>query len=128
MTTLQRPPVPAHVDERIFITLGLSTICRQGLSCMKRVADYEKEIIILVTKNNMSFELPVAVTSQLEVQYYNASSMDIKQELLDGPPRVFNFNDPASIPEGPKVAQLEMTSKTMVARRFKYGTTVEVVF
>ncbi|RLM58508.1 laccase-15-like [Panicum miliaceum] len=122
------PAVPAQVDDRIFITLGLGSVCRRGKSC-KRGEGNEEEFMLVATMNNVSFELPAAMTPLLEAQYYHGSSVETLHELPDRPPRVYNFTDPALIPYGPKAAQLEMTSsKTMVARRFRYGTTVELVF
>ncbi|XP_062196990.1 laccase-15-like [Phragmites australis] len=120
----QRLP-PAHVDEHLFITLGLGSVCRRGQSCTRSGS---QESIVVATMNNFTFQLPAATTPLLEEHYYNSSMMDTLQELPDAPPRVFNFTDHALIPEGPKEAQLEPTSKAALARRFRYGAAVELVF
>ena len=41
---------------------------------------------------------------------------------------MFNYTDPALIPPGPKEAKLEPTSKAALARCFRQGAVVEVVF
>ncbi|CAL4986260.1 unnamed protein product [Urochloa decumbens] len=132
LTSLQHPMgplVPAQVDERMFVTLGLGTICRQGQSCKRLGKGNERDLILVATMNNISFELPETIMAPLlEAHYYNTSIMDMLQELPDRPPRMYNFTDPALIPPGPKEAQLEATSKSLLARRFRYGTKVEVVF
>lgn len=78
--------------------------------------------------NNISFELHSEMTSLLETHYYNIIDMDVLRELPDRPPRASNYTDRSLIPEGPKEAQLEQTSKATVARWLRCGTTVEVVF
>uniref|UniRef100_A0A0A9A5S7 Plastocyanin-like domain-containing protein n=1 Tax=Arundo donax TaxID=35708 RepID=A0A0A9A5S7_ARUDO len=121
----RHPLVPARVDESLFITLGLGSICRRGQVC-KRGGNNES--IAVATMNNVSFLLPVVTTPLLEAHYYHAGSMDTLQELPDMPPRAFNFTDVALIPEGPIAAKLEPTSKATMARRFRHGTVVDVVF
>ncbi|OEL15906.1 Laccase-15 [Dichanthelium oligosanthes] len=119
----ERPPVPTRVDERLFVTLGRGTICRRGQSssCNKSMT--------VTTMNNISYQQPQGATPLLELHYYNTNSLTtMLQELPDKPPRVFNYTDPALIPPGPKVAKLEPTSKATVARRFRHGAVVEVVF
>ncbi|OEL31946.1 Laccase-15 [Dichanthelium oligosanthes] len=123
------PSVPTHVDERLFITLSAGSICRQGKSCART----DTETIIVVTMNNVSFQHPMdARTSLLEAHYnYHGSDwggdMDL-DTLPDRPPMPFNFTDRALIPYGPKEERLEPTEKATTARRFRHGSTVEVVF
>ncbi|CAN6373261.1 unnamed protein product [Urochloa humidicola] len=130
LTSLAHHPkhlaVPTRVDERMFITLGLGSICRRGGSSCKRSGSNES--ITVATMNNISFQQPVVETPLLELHYYNSNSMDMLQELPDKPPRVFNYTDPALIPPGPEEAKLEPTSKATLARRFWHGTVVKVVF
>ncbi|CAN6283662.1 unnamed protein product [Urochloa humidicola] len=120
----QRPPVPTRVDERLFVTLGRGTICRHGqsLSCDKSIT--------VTTINNISYQQPDTATPLLKLHYYNTGSLvTMLQELPDNPPRVFNYTDPALMPPGsPIVAKLQPTSKATVARRFRHGAVVEVVF
>jgi laccase len=71
------PPVPAQVDENLFITLGLVSICKRGQpSCTRgeRVDTFTK-----ATMNNISFELPATTTvgPLLEAHYYNIRSLDM---------------------------------------------------
>ncbi|XP_062197637.1 laccase-15-like [Phragmites australis] len=125
-----RPLVPAQVDERLFIALGMGTVCRRGQSCKRSGSD---ESIQVATMNNVSFQLPAAVAAPLlEAQYYNhnntAGGGVELYTLPDRPPRAFNFTDRAMINWGPEEAPLEPTKKATVARRFRHGATVEVVF
>ncbi|TKW15151.1 hypothetical protein SEVIR_5G217600v4 [Setaria viridis] len=125
----RRPMVPLRVDEHLFIALGLGmTPCRRGQSCNRRKGD---ERIIAATMNNVSFHLSSIRTPILEAHYYHTGGRKDDGTLLelpDRPPRTFNFTDPALIPEGDKEALLEPTSKETVARWFRHGATVEVVF
>ncbi|CAL4990207.1 unnamed protein product [Urochloa decumbens] len=72
-------PVPERLNERMFITLGLGSVCKHDrLSCKR--GDGSNESTILATMNR------------------------------------------------PKAERLEPTSKAALARRFRYGDVVEVVF
>jgi laccase len=124
---LQRPhQVPTRVDEHLFITLSLGSICRRGQSCKRGGGN---ETFTVATMNNVSFQQPATAAPLLELHYRNTSSMDVLlQELPDKPATVFNFTDQALIPQGPKEAVLEPTSKATIARRFRHGAVVEVVF
>jgi laccase len=128
LTSLHDLEVPnKHVDERLFITLGLGSICRGGHTSCKRSENNES--MDVATMNNLSYHQPAATTSLLELHYYNTNSiLTMLQELPDKPPRVFNYTDPALIRPGPKEAKLEPTSKATIARRFRQGDVVEVVF
>ncbi|RLM58841.1 hypothetical protein C2845_PM18G11770 [Panicum miliaceum] len=119
-------PVPGQIDERLFITLGLGSVCRQGQSCKR--GDNTTDNLIVATMNNVSFQLPTVSTPLLEAHYYNTSNMELLQELPDVPPRVFNFTDLSLIQTGPKEKKLEPMSRAALARRFRYGAVVEVVF
>nr|CAB3473439.1 unnamed protein product [Digitaria exilis] len=121
------PMVPVRADEHLFIALGLGMVpCQVGQSCSKRQGE---ENFIVATMNNVSFHLSSTTTPLLEAHYYHTGRMDdVALELPDRPPRAFNFTDQALIPEGPKEALLEPTSKATVERRFRHGTVVEVVF
>jgi laccase len=120
--------VPKEADERLFVVLGLGSICRHGgLSCQRGDS---KEIILVANMNNVSFHLPESMaTPILEAQYYhNGMEMETLQELSDGPPVTFNFTDRELIPFGPKEMRLEPTSRAKLVRRFRHGATVDVVF
>ncbi|TKW02106.1 hypothetical protein SEVIR_8G223100v4 [Setaria viridis] len=123
----QRPRVPTRVDERLFITLGLGSICRQGhSSCGRSESD---DSLIVATMNNVSFQQPALEMPLLEMHYYNPDRVaTMLQELPNKPPMVYNYTDPALIPLGPKEAKLEPSSEATVARRFRQGSVVEVVF
>lgn len=117
------PMVPVRAEEHLFIALGLGMVpCRRGhQSCSRRKQGDENTIV--ATMNNVSFHLSSSITTPLL-----ASMDDAVLELPDRPPREFNFTDHALIPEGPKEALLEPTSKATVARWLRHGTVVEVVF
>ncbi|KAL6606244.1 hypothetical protein ACP70R_041897 [Stipagrostis hirtigluma subsp. patula] len=128
LTSLRHaPPVPERADERLFVTLGLGSICRRGGSCERSGSS---ESIIVATMNNVSFELPAAATTTLlEAHYHRTGGADdALLELPDKPPVAFDFTDPGLIPWGPKEAPLEATSRGTMARRFRHGAAVEVVF
>ncbi|PAN16703.1 hypothetical protein PAHAL_3G078600 [Panicum hallii] len=117
-------PVPKRVDEHLFITLGLGIACRRGLNCDR---EDEKENILVATMNNISFLQPTAPL--LAAHYYHVgANKDELQELPDKPPKVFNFTDPSLIPIGPKEKALERTYVATLARWFRYGSVVEMVF
>jgi len=82
----------------------------------------------VATMNNISFQQPAVNAPLLELHCHNANGMDMLLELPDKAPRVFNYTDPALIPPGPKEAKLEPTSKAALARCFRQGAVVEVVF
>lgn len=121
----QRPSVPERADESLFITVGLGSVCRQGQTCKRSGS---KEAILVATMNNVSFQLPDTTMPLLEAHYYHTSDMDMLQELPDRPPVVFNFTDRGFVPWGPKEAKLEPSSRGSLARRFRYGTVVDIVF
>ncbi|KAL6641657.1 hypothetical protein ACP70R_019838 [Stipagrostis hirtigluma subsp. patula] len=124
---LPPPPPPARVDERLYVTLAGGSICKRGGQSCKRGGSNES--IIVATMNNVSFQPPTTARQPLlEAHYYHTGGLDALQELPDRPPRPFNFTDPAYIPWGPNEAWLEPTTKATVARRFRHGAVVEVVF
>jgi len=133
------PPVPARPDESLFVALRMGSICRRGRSSCKRSGS--KESIIVETMNNVSFQLPAAsaATPLLEAHYHHhhhrnngttatAGGLDQLYTLPDRPARPFNFTDRALIPWGPNEAWLEPTEKAAVARRFRHGAVVDIVF
>jgi laccase len=122
-----RLPVQRRVDERMFIVLGLGTICKQGHKFCKR-GDSNEDILV-ATMNNVSFQ-PPAVTSTplLEAHYYHTGPCGKMQDLPKMPPKLFNFTDEALIPFGPKEMRLEPTYKETLVRRFQHGAIVEIVF
>ncbi|KAL6905938.1 hypothetical protein ACP4OV_003539 [Aristida adscensionis] len=127
LTGLRRrgqPPVPARVDERLFVTVGLGSVCRRGETCKRSGSN---ESIIVATMNNVSFQPPA--TPLLAASYYHAGGLDkLLRELPDRPAREFNYTDRELIPWGPREAALEPTTKATLARRFRHGAAVEVVF
>lgn len=130
------PPVPATADESLFVVLRMGSICRGGRLSCKRSGS--KESIIVETMNNVSFKLPAAAaaTPLLEELYYDnrgngtavGGGLDELYTLPDRPAKPFNYTDRALIPWGPNEAWLEPTEKATVARRFRHGTVVDIVF
>ncbi|CAO2149355.1 unnamed protein product [Urochloa humidicola] len=126
LTSLHQQRVPTHVDERLLITLSAGSICRRGQSC-KRSASVES--LIVVSMNNISFQLPAAASSAAMLEeHYHGSELMMYETLPDRPPKVFNLTNPALIPFGPEEARLEPTEKATTVRRFRHGAVVEVVF
>nr|CAB3490113.1 unnamed protein product [Digitaria exilis] len=122
LTSLHKSRVPTRVDEHLLIVLSAGSICRRGHRSCKRSGDMESNV--LVTMNNISFELPAAaaaaVTPLLESHYYHRNE-PVYVTLPDRPQRAFNFTDHALIPFGTKEAALEPTGKATTARRFRHG-------
>ncbi|GJN05007.1 hypothetical protein PR202_ga22600 [Eleusine coracana subsp. coracana] len=120
-----RHRVPMHVDERMFITLGLGSICRDGgTRCKRRRSN---ETIVVATMNNVSFHHPTT-TSLLE-RYYDGTGKGVyTEDFPDHPPRPYNYTNRDYIPPGPLEEALEPTFKATKLRRFKYNTSVEIVF
>ncbi|OEL36386.1 Laccase-15 [Dichanthelium oligosanthes] len=104
----RRPMVPLRADEHLFIALGLDMAsCPRG-----EPACQGDEKTIVATMNNVSFHLSPITTPLLEAHYDHTGHMDdALLELPYRPPRAFNFTDSALIPEGPKEALLEATSR-----------------
>ncbi|XP_062197019.1 laccase-19-like [Phragmites australis] len=122
----ERHRVPMHVDERFFITLGLGSICRDPTKkvCKRRRSN---ETIVVATMNNVSFH-PPTTTSLLE-RYYDGTGKGVyTEDFPEHPPRPYNYTDRAMIPPGPLEEVLEPTFKATKLRRFKYNTSVEIVF
>ncbi|KAG2563838.1 laccase-19 [Panicum virgatum] len=120
-----RHRVPAHVDERLFVTLGLGSLCRGGRTACKRRRS--NETIVVATMNNVSFHHPTT-TALLERYYDGASEGVYTEDFPDNPPRPYNYTNRDLIPPGPLEEALEPTFKATKLRRFRYNTSVEIVF
>ncbi|CAL4990214.1 unnamed protein product [Urochloa decumbens] len=120
-----RHRVPEHVDERLFITLGLGSICRDGKKdCKLRRSN---ETITVATMNNVSFHHQTAA-SLLE-RYYDGTGKGVyTEDFPDRPETPYNYTDMDLIPVGPLEEVLEPTTKAIRLRRFKYNASVEIVF
>ncbi|XP_051181293.1 laccase-19 [Lolium perenne] len=120
-----RHRVPMHVDERLFFTLGLGSICRNNsTSCKRRRSP---ETIVVATMNNVSFRHPTNA-SLLERYYERRTSGLYTEDLPDHPPHPYNYTDRNLIPPGPLEEALEPTFKATKLRRFRYNTSVEIIF
>ncbi|KAF2911856.1 laccase-20 isoform X3 [Oryza sativa Japonica Group] len=119
LTGLMHPKhrrVPMHVDERIFIILGLGTICRGRNTTCKRQRSLET--IEVATMNNVSFTHPN--TTALLERYYDGTPEGVYTEDFPvRPPRPYNYTNPALIPPGPLEEVLEPTFKATKLKRFK---------
>lgn len=130
------PQIRGHVHERLYLTLGKGSICRdRNKTFCKRGGNPESFEVAYI--NNVSFHLPEKI-ALLEARYHgkitNGNSswnggMPV-EDLPSKPPRAFDFTDKALIPSVPggKLEELEPTRKATMTRRFGYNTTVEVVF
>ncbi|CAD6255736.1 unnamed protein product [Miscanthus lutarioriparius] len=107
----QRARVPARADERLYVTLGLGSICRHGRKSCKR-GDEPKSNQVIANMNNVSFHDATA-TPILEAHYYRRGGNGVvgTAGLPDHPPSAFNYTDPALIPFGPVEMRLEPTSR-----------------
>ncbi|KQJ99779.1 laccase-20 [Brachypodium distachyon] len=131
------PQIRGPVHEHLYLALGKGSMCtdRNKTSC-KRGGNPESFEVAYI--NNVSFHLPEK-TSLLEARYYgrtmnnsdhNWNSGVPVEDLPSKPPRAFNYTDNALIPVAGnvKLEELEPTRKATMTRRFRYNTTVEVVF
>ena len=118
--------VQQRVDEKMFIVLGLGTICKQGHKFCKR-GDSDEDILV-ATMNNVSFQPPTSSKSLLEAHYYHTGRHVMTQDLPKMPPKLYNFTDEALIPFGPQEMRLEPTYKATLVRRFRHGAVVAIVF
>ena len=118
--------VQQRVDQRMFVVLGLGTICKQGHKFCKR-GDSDEDILV-ATMNNVSFQPPTSSKSLLEAHYYHTGRHVMTQDLPKMPPKLYNFTDEALIPFGPQEMRLEPTYKATLVRRFRHGAVVEIVF
>ncbi|KAL6611214.1 hypothetical protein ACP70R_039142 [Stipagrostis hirtigluma subsp. patula] len=121
----ERHRVPMHVDERFFVALGLGSICRDGTTRCKR--GRSNETVVVATMNNVSFDHPTTA-SLLERHYDGTSEGLYTEDFPERPPWPYNYTDRSLIPPGPLEEVLEPTLKATKLRRFKYNTSVEIVF
>nr|TKW24870.1 hypothetical protein SEVIR_3G078100v2 [Setaria viridis] len=121
---MRRNLTSLRVDEHLFVTLGLGTICRRGQYCNRTK---ENETDLVATMNNVSFHLPTT-TPLLEAHYHHIGGEDALILLPEKPPRVFNYTDRSLIIVGPVEKLLEPTSRATMAPWFQYGSVVEMVF
>ncbi|XP_037410237.1 laccase-19-like [Triticum dicoccoides] len=120
-----RHRVPMHVDERLFFALGLGSICRGTNKTCER--GRSPETIVVATMNNVSFRHPTNA-SLLERYYDGQTSGLYTEDLPDHPPHPYNYSDRSLIPPGPLEKALEPTFKATKLRRFRYNTSVEIIF
>jgi laccase len=77
--------------------------------------------------NTVSFRHPTNA-SLLERYYERRTSGLYTEDLPDHPPHPYNYTDRNLIPPGPLEEALEPTFKATKLRRFRYNTSVEIIF
>nr|XP_019706153.1 laccase-6 [Elaeis guineensis] len=120
LTSLLRPgnrTVPLHVDERMFVTVGLGrTACQPGQVLCNQTAG-----ALAASMNNASFQFPTTM-SILQAHYEGVKGV-YTADFPDEPPVFFDFTNASD----PSLQYLMFTSKSTKVKRLKYNTTVEMV-
>ncbi|XP_058099502.1 laccase-7-like [Magnolia sinica] len=103
--------LPLHVDEHMFITVGLGLEqCGQNATCTRPSA----------SMNNASFQLPTTL-SMLQA-HFNGVQGIFTDDFPDTPPLVFDYTNA-------NASQLVSTTlKSTRVKRLAYNSTVEIVF
>lgn len=120
LTSLCRPGdriVPLHVDERMFVTVGLGfSACQPGqLFCD------QTQGALAASMNNVSFEFPTTI-SLLEAHFRGVEGV-YTADFPDKPPVFFDFVNAS----GKADPALQWTSKATKVKKLKYKTAVEMV-
>lgn len=120
LTGLRRPgdrTVPLHVDERMFVTVGLGRVaCRPDqVSCNQTTGS------LAASMNNVSFQFPTTM-SLLQAHYEGVEGV-YTADFPDEPPVFFDFTNASN----PSLQSLMFTSKATKVKKLKYNTTVEMV-
>ncbi|KAK9289428.1 hypothetical protein L1049_007583 [Liquidambar formosana] len=111
-------PVPRHVDEHMFVTVGVNLVpCGGNATCQgpngQRLA---------ASMNNASFQFPTKL-SMLQA-FFNGVSGIYTTDFPDRPPVVFDYTNTNLSTN----ASLIFTSKSTKVKKLKYNSTVEIVF
>ncbi|OAY74862.1 Laccase-25 [Ananas comosus] len=115
-----QPTVPLHVDERMFITIGVGTLCKGGEEWCELIADR----LVVSSMNNVSFRLPKKVSMQ-EAHFESIEGV-FTTDFPNKPPLFFDFTN-ASLHNGTIEESLEPTAIGTKAKKLKYNATVEIV-
>ncbi|GAA0157539.1 oxidase [Lithospermum erythrorhizon] len=112
-------PVPHHVDERLFITTGLSLVhCEENHTCIGPLGQR-----MAGSLNNVSF-LPPSQLSILEAHYYNKSDGIFTMDFPANPTHDFDYSS-----EDYRLDEaLVFTQKATKVKKIKFNSTVEIVF
>ncbi|XP_045793458.1 laccase-7-like [Trifolium pratense] len=113
-------PVPLEVDEHMFITINMGLQhCPLNATCTGPLGQK-----FSASMNNESFALPVGKGYSIqEAYFYNVSGI-YTTDFPDNPPKTFNFVDPKIFFD----ANVTFVPKSTKVRKFKFNSTVEVVF
>ncbi|PON37115.1 Laccase [Parasponia andersonii] len=111
-------PVPLHVDEHMFVTIGLNLIpCKPGDATCEGPSEQK----ISAAMNNHSFVFPETL-SMLEAFYFGVGGTYI--DFPNYPPSRFDYTEPS--------LKSDLTSifapKGTTAKRLKYNDVVQIVF
>ncbi|KAJ6814577.1 laccase-25-like precursor [Iris pallida] len=112
------PKVPLHVDETMFVTIGLGFApCGAGQTeCMGQA--------LSASMNNVSFAFPTRM-SLLEAQFKGAKGI-YTSDFPNMPPAVFDYTN-QSMNTDPAADSLSVTPKGTKVKKVKYGAVVEMV-
>ncbi|XP_015897098.3 laccase-7-like [Ziziphus jujuba] len=106
-------PTPLHVDEQMFVTVGLNLeLCATCLGGTRLAA----------SMNNQSFQLPNTL-SMLEAFFFNVSGI-YTDDFPNQPPVQFDYTN-LNLSADPT---LEFTQKSTKVKNLKFNSTVEIVF
>ncbi|KAG1365827.1 laccase-6-like [Cocos nucifera] len=122
-TSLCRPEdrtVPHHVDERMFITVGLGLVACQPTQLLCN----QTQGALAASMNNVSFQFPTTM-SLLEAHFKDVNGI-YTADFPDKPPVFFDFTN-ASVNAVPALQPLMFTSKATKVKKVRYNATVEMV-
>nr|CAD1834511.1 unnamed protein product [Ananas comosus var. bracteatus] len=114
-----QPTVPLHVDECMFVSFGLGSLCKGGEQWCELT-----DRMIVASMNNVSFRLPTKM-SMLEAHFKGIQGV-FTTDFPNKPPLFFDFAN-ASLHNGTIEESLEMTAIGTMVKKLKYNSTVEIV-
>ncbi|XP_010931158.1 laccase-7 [Elaeis guineensis] len=112
--------VPLHVDERMFITVGLGLVACQPTQSLCN----QTQGALAASMNNVSFQFPTTM-SLLEAHFKGVKGV-YTADFPHKPPVFFDFTN-ASVNAVPALQPLMFTSQATKVKKIKYNATVEMV-
>ncbi|XP_020082162.1 laccase-25-like [Ananas comosus] len=114
-----QPTVPLHVDECMFVSFGLGSLCKGGEQWCELT-----DRMIVASMNNVLFRLPTKM-SMLEAHFKGIQGV-FTTDFPNKPPLFFDFTN-ASLHNGTIEESLEITAIGTMVKKLKYNSTVEIV-
>lgn len=111
-------PVPAHVDEHMFVTVGLGLLpCGGNANCTSA-----NGMRLSASMNNESFRFPTNI-SMLEAFFHKLDGV-YTTDFPDNPPVKFDYTNSSN---SLNATSLVVTSTSTKVKKLKFNSTVEIV-